>query len=59
MEVYINHSGGLHKLKYKTEVSNDRKKNEGVVETPFILMRDKLPVRNNKLGRDGEIKKWL
>ncbi len=36
MEVYINHSGSLHKLKYKTEISNDRvKKNEGVAKIHF------------------------
>ncbi len=26
MEVYINHSGGLHKLKHKIEIPNDREK---------------------------------
>lgn len=28
MEVYINHSGGLHKLKYEIEFPNDRIKKE-------------------------------
>ncbi len=36
MEVYINHNGGLHKLKYETEFPKDRiKKNEGVAKIYF------------------------
>ncbi|MDY3913731.1 MAG: hypothetical protein SOZ18_02070 [Phocaeicola sp.] len=36
MEVYINHSGGLHKLKHGTELPNDRiQKNEGIAKIYF------------------------
>ncbi len=43
MEVYINHSGSLHKLKYEIEISNDRKRKS--VSKYFLTHSHKMMIR--------------